>query len=323
MRIGASRTARTSARSSWCRDDEANVHAVITGASSGIGAALARELHGAGARVTLVARRGARLSVLADALGADRCRIVVCDLADSPTEWIEEAERYAPIDVFVNNAGIQAAGPFACSDDAIGRRLLAVDLLAPVALARAVVPRMLARRSGIVVNVSSLAALVPPAGMARYVAAKAGLAAFSEALRAELAGTGVHVLTVYPGPIDNGAPQETYDVYGRSSVAARLPVGRADALARAIHRAIDRRRARLIFPRIYGVAWWALPIARWLVARATPPIRWQSNSRSLGFDPAPAEPATGPPFLPRLGHSRSLPCLRIMTTCRPSAKGEH
>jgi short-subunit dehydrogenase len=248
------------------------MHAVITGASSGIGEALARELHGAGAHVTLVARRGARLSVLADALGGDRCRVVVRDLADPGTAWVDEAERFSPIDVFINNAGIQAAGPFARSDHDIGKRLLAVNLLAPLALTRAVVPCMLERRSGVVVNVSSLAALVPPAGMARYVAAKAGLAAFSEALRAELTGTGVHVLTVYPGPIDNGAPQETYEVYGHGSIAGRLPVGRADDLARAIHTAIVRRRTRLIFPRIYCVVLWTRPLAQWLVARATPPI---------------------------------------------------
>jgi short-subunit dehydrogenase len=248
------------------------MHAVITGASSGIGEALARELHGTGAHVTVVARRVARLSALSDTLGTERCRIVVRDLADARTDWVDEAERFAPIDVFINNAGIQAAGPFARSDEEIGRRLLAVNLLAPLALTRAVVPYMLARRSGVVVNVSSLAALVPPAGMARYVAAKAGLAAFSEALHAELAGTGVHVLTVYPGPIDNGAPQETYEVYGHTTVAARLPVGGADALARAIHRAIAWRRTRLIFPRFYAVAWWTRPLACWLIARATPPI---------------------------------------------------
>jgi short-subunit dehydrogenase len=249
------------------------VHAVITGASSGIGAALARELHGAGAHVSLVARSAARLGALTESLGGERCRIFVRDLAVSPTAWIDEAERFAPIDVFVNNAGVQAAGPFARSDDAIGGRLVAVDLLAPLALTRAVLPRMLARRQGVVVNVSSLAALVPIAGMARYVAAKAGLAAFSEALRLELASHGVHVLTVYPGPIDNGSPQETYDVYGRDSLAARLPVGRADALARAIRQAIARRRARLVFPRIYAVAWWASPLLRWLAACATPPLR--------------------------------------------------
>ena len=250
----------------------APMHAVITGASSGIGEALARELHRAGARVTLVARRGARLSALADALGGDRCHIVVCDLVESTTGWVDEAERIAPIDVFINNAGMQAVGHFSCSDDEVGRRLLGVNLLAPLALTRAVVPRMLTRGSGVVVNVSSVAALAPPAGMARYAAAKAGLAAFSETLRAELAGTGVHVLTVYPGPIDNGTEQEAYDVYGRTSVAARLPMGRADALARAIHSAIVERRPRLIFPRIYGVAWWTQPLARWLVGRTTPPI---------------------------------------------------
>jgi short-subunit dehydrogenase len=249
------------------------MHAVITGASSGIGEALARELHGAGARVTLVARRGARLASLAEALGSERCRIVVCDLADSPTWWIDEAERVAPIDVFVNNAGVQAAGPFALSDDEIGRHLVEVDLLAPIALTRAIVPHMLARGRGVIVNVSSLAAFVPLAGMARYVAAKAGLAAFSEALRAEVAGSGVHVLTVYPGPIDNGSTQETYEVYGRASIAGNLPVGRADALAHAIHHAIARRRARLVFPHVYAIAWWAAPLVRWLAARLTPPLR--------------------------------------------------
>jgi short-subunit dehydrogenase len=256
------------------------MHAVITGASSGIGAALARQLHGAGAYVTLVARRAARLSALADAMGRERCRIVVCDLADSPTEWIAEAERFAPIDVFVNNAGVQAAGPFARVDDAVGRRLLAVDLLAPLALTRAILPPMLARRSGVVVNVSSLVAVVPLAGMARYVAAKAGLAAFSEALRVEVAARGVHVLTVYPGPIDNGSSQETYDVYGRSSLAGKLPIGRADALARAIHRAIVRRRPRLVFPRVYVLAWWASPLVRWLAARLTPPLRSYPHEES-------------------------------------------
>src|SRR5579863_6838848 len=116
------------------------MHVVITGASSGIGEALARELYGAGAHVTLVARRGARLSALSDTLGAQRCRTVVCDLANSGTEWIDEADRVAPIDVFINNAGIQAAGPFARSDQEVGKRLLAVNLLAPLALTRAVVP---------------------------------------------------------------------------------------------------------------------------------------------------------------------------------------
>jgi short-subunit dehydrogenase len=132
---------------------------------------------------------------------------------------------------------------------------------------------MVERGGGVVVNVSSLAALAPPAGMTWYVAAKAGLAAFSESLATELAGTGVHVVTVYPGPVDNGAPQATYDVYGRGSLITRLPVGSADGLAREIHGAIQARRNRVIYPRSYRIVWWLNPLVRWLVAHATPPLR--------------------------------------------------
>ncbi len=253
------------------------MHVIVTGASSGIGAALARELHRGGASVTLVARRRPLLLALARELG-DRCRTVVHDLAEeapdgSAPTWLVEALGSGPVDVLVNNAGTQAAGPFARSDPAVARALVRVDLLAPIAIARAVVPVMLTRGQGVVVNVASLAALAPPPGMAWYAGAKAGLAAFSESLGAELRGSGVHVLTVYPGPIDNGAPQPTYELYGNSGAVARLPVGSADGLARAIRRAIEQRRRRLIYPRIYGVVWWANPLARWIVARAAPPLR--------------------------------------------------
>ncbi len=248
------------------------MHAVITGASSGIGAALARELHGAGAQVTLVARRKNLLEGLAQELG-ERCQVIVRDLTRPPlVDWLTEPERWAPIDVFVNNAGVQQPGLFQSADETLGNALLDVNLLVPIALARAVVPRMLERGTGTLVNVSSVAALAPPPGMARYAAAKAGLAAFSESLRVELEGSGVHVLTVYPGPIDNGAPQDTYELYGRESLAGRLPVGTASGLAGAIRRAIQHSRARLIYPRFYAVAWWAPPLVRWLVSRGTPKI---------------------------------------------------
>jgi short-subunit dehydrogenase len=214
-----------------------------------------------------VARREHLLSNLAHELG-DRCSYVAADLTDLSADWLGEARRNGPIDVFVNNAGAQIAGPFIASDSRARELVVALDLMAPIALSRAVLPEMIARRAGVVVNVASLAALAPPAGMSSYAAAKAGLAAFSESLGDELAAAGVHVLTVYPGPIDNGSPQTAYELYGRRSVVSRLPVGNAGALARAIAVAIRRRRRRLIFPRIYGVAWWAGPLVRWAVSRS-------------------------------------------------------
>lgn len=254
------------------------MRAVVTGASSGIGAAIARELHSGGADVTLVARRESLLAALAQELGS-RCRYVVRDLTDSSPEWLDEVLRQGPVDVLVNNAGSQTAGPFIDSDFLARERMLALDLLTPIALARAVAPGMVARGAGVIVNVASLAALAPLAGMASYAAAKAGLAAFSESLGDELAAAGVHVLTVYPGPIDNGAPQAAYDLYSRGSIASRLPVGSARALAKEIEAAIGQKRRRLIFPRFYRMAWWAFPLVRWLVSHAAPRLYLPSGER--------------------------------------------
>ncbi len=128
------------------------MHAVITGASSGIGAALARHLHRSGAHVTLVARRQGHLEALSGELGG--CRWAVHDVSREPSTWVEELERREPIDLFVNNAGIQALGAFATSAPEVGRRVLETNLWAPMALARAVLPGMLARRSGTLVQVA-------------------------------------------------------------------------------------------------------------------------------------------------------------------------
>jgi len=251
------------------------MHAVITGASSGIGAALARELHRAGWRVTLVARRAALLASLAAELG-ERCQVVVQDVS-AGAAWLAPL---GPIDALVNNAGIQTVGSFATSDAVADERVLEVDLAAPIALAREAVKAMVARRAGTIVNVSSVAALTPPPGMAVYAAAKAGLGAFSEALADELRGSGVHVLTVYPGPIDNGGPQEAYDVYGRKSVAGRVPIASAAQIAVEIRRAIERRKRRLIYPRFYWLTWWLAAFARWVVGRATPKVGHPSAGAS-------------------------------------------
>lgn len=249
------------------------MHVVITGASSGIGACLAREFHAAGAEVTVVARRGALLEQLKQQLG-ERCTVVVSDLAaKDPTGWVAQVEARSPIDVFINNAGFNITGHFGDAPWSEVERLFQVDLLAPIALARAVAPRMISRGRGAVVNVSSVAGIVPPPGMACYAAAKAGLAAFSEALHTELKAAGVHVLTVYPGPIDNGTPQDNIAVYGEQSVVTAVPSGKAADLAAEIRSALSRKKARLIYPRVYGAARSFPSIARWVVDKFTPPLK--------------------------------------------------
>src|SRR5204863_3775105 len=116
-------------------------------------------------------------------------------------------------------------------------------------------PAMLARRSGTIVNVASMAAVTTIRGMLHYNASKAGLAAASETLRAELRKSGVHVVTVYPGPVHTPMADASLANYG-SAIAYRLPTGRADVLARRVRRAVERKHTRVIFPRFYYLVRW-------------------------------------------------------------------
>src|SRR5579872_2045382 len=179
------------------------MHVAITGASSGIGEAIAREYARAGADLTLVARRRDLLDKLASETGA-RCHVVAKDLSDPATaaDWLDEAEaKLGPIDVLVNNAGMEYLSHADELDVETGDRLLRLNLLSPLRITRALLPRLVARKKGTIVDVASVAALAAGPGFTWYGASKAGLAMASEALRAEVKPSGVHVLTVYPGPV--------------------------------------------------------------------------------------------------------------------------
>ena len=156
-----------------------NKHVVITGASSGIGEALAREMARAGAHLTLVARRRDRLEQLARECGT-RAHVIERDLSDleGAASWLSEAvAALGPIDILVNNAGVESIGPTVGIDPRDARRVLALNLEAPLLLSSAVLPGMQAR-GGVIVNVASVAALAPPPQFAWYAASKGGLAAF-------------------------------------------------------------------------------------------------------------------------------------------------
>lgn len=178
--------------------------ALITGASSGIGAVYARRLARDGFDLVLVARREARLQALAGELMQRynvRAEVLVADLADAEDISSVEA-RIAELDdlcFLVNNAGFGLVGSFADNDITVQDAMIHVHVQASVRLTRAALPVMLAQHRGAIVNVASLAAFYPLPGSATYAATKAYLKTFTEALHQELAGTGVRVQALCPG----------------------------------------------------------------------------------------------------------------------------
>jgi short-subunit dehydrogenase len=244
-------------------------HVAITGASSGIGEALARAFARRGDRLTLVARRRELLERLNVECGGG-AHLAVHDLSDPARalDWIAAAEtRHGPIDVLINNAGIDPIGLAVSSDVAEGRKVLDLNMVTPILITRALLPAMVERRSGVLVQVASVAAIVAPAGQAWYSASKAGLAQFAETLRYDLEGTGVHSMVVYPGPVKTPMGDSAFATYGgREGPAGRAPEGTSEELAQWVLAAVDRRRARVIYPAFYWLSWLFPWFARWVVS---------------------------------------------------------
>lgn len=177
-----------------------NGTALITGASSGIGAELAKLCAGDGYDLILVARRVDRLQQLASSLAVSS-RCIPADLADpAAPSAISRQLAGAPVDILINNAGFGLRGSFAESDWQAQVALMQVNMSAPAHLTRLFLPDMLRRRSGRILNVASTAAFVPGPFMAMYYASKAFLLSFSEAVANEVKGTGVTVTVLCPGP---------------------------------------------------------------------------------------------------------------------------
>ncbi len=174
--------------------------ALITGASSGIGADLARQFHAAGHQVILVARRRDRLENLAAELGAT-ARVLVVDLAD-PASPASLFAATGPVDILVNNAGFGDFGDFSRQDPARQQDMIAVNIAALTALTQLYLPAMVERRTGRILNVASIVGFMPCPGIAVYAATKAYVLSFSDALAAELVGSGVTVTCLCPGSTD-------------------------------------------------------------------------------------------------------------------------
>ena len=226
---------------------------LVTGASSGIGAQLARQLAQKGRGVTLAARREDRLRALAEELTGRhgvRAEVVACDvsLAAERSRLVEEvAGRGLGVAVLVNNAGFSTTGPVANGDHDREVALVRTNVEAVVDLCSLVVPSMVERGGGAILNVASTAAFQPLPGQSAYAASKAFVLSYSQALRAELRGTGVGVTVLCPGPVDT----EFNEVAGLSDAEAESSLPRfmwvpAEKVAAAALDGMERDQAVVV-----------------------------------------------------------------------------
>ncbi|HTD49786.1 MAG TPA: SDR family NAD(P)-dependent oxidoreductase [Acidimicrobiia bacterium] len=194
---------------------------VVTGASRGIGAMLATKLADKGARVALVARSRDAIGELAAQLGGDA---YPADLADVSTiePLVRAIETDGPIDVLVNNAGVDLAGSFVDLEPERIRELIGVNLVAPMLLCRAVIPTMRRRGGGHIMNVSSLAGTNALPGLVPYSTSKAGLSHFTAALRAECKGMGITTTLVEIGPVETSMMESLHRHPATERALARL-----------------------------------------------------------------------------------------------------
>jgi len=198
--------------------------ALVTGASAGLGVAFAERLAADGYDLVIVARRRDRLEELAERLDAN-VEVLAADLADPDALGQVEARAAEGVDLLVNNAGFAGYRQFAELDPDVAENLIRVHIVATTRLSRAVLPRMIERGSGGIVNVASLLAFsgsIPPDPLplrATYAACKAYMVTFTQQLAYELAGTGVRVQVLTPGLIRT----EFHEVAGRDPT--KMPFG--------------------------------------------------------------------------------------------------
>lgn len=233
---------------------------LVTGASRGIGAALALEFAEAGARLALVARESERLRDVTQRLGASSYAADLTD-PDQVHGLISRIEADGgPVDVLVNNAGVETAGEFLSQDWADIESLYRLNLLTPVELCHQVLPGMLDRQSGHLVNMSSLAGVTAFPGLAAYSSSKAGLTHFTAGLRADLRGRPVKTTVVELGPVatDLLDRAKSYrpvdDSFARAYQLHVLTEIDAEVVAQEVVAAVRRDHRHVRLPKRAGLA---------------------------------------------------------------------
>ncbi len=219
--------------------------ALVTGASGGIGGAIAQALHAAGATVALSGTRVDALEAAAATLDGLRVSVHAADLADpaAPAALVRAVEAaHGTLDVLVNNAGLTRDGLAMRMRDEDWQRVLDVDLGAPFRLCRAALRGMVQRRRGRIINIASVVGVTGNAGQANYASAKAGLIGLTKSLAREVATRGITVNAVAPGFIET-AMTEALTAAQREAAASQIPLGRlgtsADVAAGVLYLASD------------------------------------------------------------------------------------
>jgi 3-oxoacyl-[acyl-carrier protein] reductase len=201
--------------------------ALVTGASGGIGGAIARALHRQGATVALSGTRMDALTALAKDLGS-RAHCLPCDLADpvQVEKLVPAAEAaFGDLEILVNNAGLTRDGLFMRMKDEDWDQVIAVNLTAAFRLSRAAVRGMMKRKSGRIITITSIVGVTGNAGQANYAASKAGLIGMSKSIAAEAAGRNVTVNCVAPGFIETAMTDVLHEKI-KEAVLAKVPAGR-------------------------------------------------------------------------------------------------
>jgi 3-oxoacyl-[acyl-carrier protein] reductase len=201
--------------------------ALITGASGGIGAEIARALHQQGAVVALSGTRREALDILAAELG-ERAHVLPADLSqpEEAARLITDAEAaLGKVDILVNNAGLTKDGLAMRMSDADWEKVLNVDLAAPFRLIRAAMKFMLRRKAGRIINIGSIVGTTGNPGQANYCAAKAGLTGLTKSLAQEVASRGITVNLVAPGFIETPMTDALTDAQ-RADLSGKIPLGR-------------------------------------------------------------------------------------------------
>jgi short-subunit dehydrogenase len=225
--------------------------ALVTGASAGIGLAVCRRLVAAGARVALVARTRSTLDSAVAELGADRTAAFPCDVGDAAALEALPGQvlaRFGGLDILVNNAGLNHRGPIQQHSARSLADIINVNLTAPIVLTRLCADHL--RPGGAVVNIASLAGMVPVPHEATYSASKAGLRAFTRALDDELRERGLRALSVCPGPVDTGFFGD--QLAQVPDLVFSQPMSSAEEVATAVMRALTLHIPEVALPAMSG-----------------------------------------------------------------------